>query len=329
MKGELNFLKDGFAKYYFNIGNDQTPFLLKASEKSQISNDKDPFIHLVPLNKELKEEITECTYYIYQELIAYQNEKVHNKVLRSISPLKRINKNNNEDDAKNLGERDETENKKILNEHINNKINFLLNKNTGIKNYINMSEDNINNKFTPLQMQQFSKSNNRIINNQNNNLYFRKYGLINKNKLKEENHNKIINDSNQKKEESEIKKIKLKEDINDINNNNNIDNDKKNSKSTSDLININKKEKKKINKNFTKKNSYEYKNLFLKYKINDSSVNKNNINESDKLIEKDKDINQITNLNSQNEKNENISPENNKKADEEIKIQSDLDDLLS
>ena len=328
MKGELNFLKDGFAKYYFNIGNDQTPFLLKASEKSKISNDKDPFIHLVPLNKELKEEITECTYYIYQELIAYQNEKVHNKVLRSISPLKRIIKNNNEDDAKNLGERDETENKKNLNEHINNKINLLLNKNTGIKNYINMSEDNINNKFTPLQLQQFSK-NNKSLNNQNNNLYFRKYGFINRNKLKEENHNKIINDSNQKKEETEIKKIKLKEDIKDINNN--IDNDKKNSKSTNDLINIDKKDKKKINKNFTKKNSYEYKNLFLKYKINDSSINKNNINESDKLIEndKDKDINQNDNLNSQNEKNQNTSPEDNKKADEEIKIQSDLDDLLS
>ena len=90
MKSELNFLREGFAKYYFNIANDQTPFLLKTSEKNKISNDKEPFTRLVPLDQELKEEITECTYYIYQELIAYQNEKVHNKVLRSISPLKRI-----------------------------------------------------------------------------------------------------------------------------------------------------------------------------------------------------------------------------------------------
>ena len=94
MKGELNFLKEGFAKYYFNINNDHTPFLLKASEKSKISNDKDPFYHLVPLKQELKNEILECTYYIYQELIAYQNEKVNKRILRCISPLKRALKNN-------------------------------------------------------------------------------------------------------------------------------------------------------------------------------------------------------------------------------------------
>ena len=57
MKGELNFLKEGFAKYYFNINNDQTPFLLKASEKSKIDNDKDPFVHLIPIDKDLKNEI--------------------------------------------------------------------------------------------------------------------------------------------------------------------------------------------------------------------------------------------------------------------------------
>ena len=97
MKSELNFLKEGFIKYYFNIENDQTPFLLKASQKSKITNDKDPFIHLVPLDKELKEKITECTYYIYQELISYQNQKVHSKILRSISPLKRVINCKNDD----------------------------------------------------------------------------------------------------------------------------------------------------------------------------------------------------------------------------------------
>ena len=330
MKGELNFLKTGFAKYYFNFGNDQTPFLLKASEKNSISNDKDPFIHLVPLSKELKEEITDCTYYIYQELIAYQNEKVHNKVLRCISPLKRIN-NNNSDDAKNLGDRDDSENKKKLNEHMNNKINLLMNKNTGIKNYINMSEDNINNKFNSLQLQQYNKKN-KIIIKQNNNLYFRKYGLINKNKFNEENRDKIMNDFYKRKEENEIIKLKSNSDIKNIKDYTKY-NEQKNSKSTSDLININKKDKNKINKKFTKKNSYEYKNLFLKYKINDSSINQNNINKSDKLDkkdnDKDKDSNQNDNLNSQNEKNQNISTKNDKKENEDIKIESDFDDLLS
>ena len=157
LKSELNFLKEGFSKYYFNIANDQTPFLLKASEKSKISNDKDPFIHLIPLTQELKEEISDCTYYIYQELIAYQNEKVHNKILRCISPLKRIIKNQNEDESKNIGEREESDNKRFINDHINNKINLLMNKNTGMKNYINMSEDNINNKFNSFQLQNINK----------------------------------------------------------------------------------------------------------------------------------------------------------------------------
>ena len=68
MKGELNFLKEGFANYYFNLRNDQTPCLLKALEKSKISLDKELFIHFVPLSQELKDNIAECTYYIYKKL---------------------------------------------------------------------------------------------------------------------------------------------------------------------------------------------------------------------------------------------------------------------
>ena len=327
MKSELNFLKEGFAKYYFNIENDQTPFLLKTSQKSKISNDKDPFIHLIPLDQELKDEITDCTYYIYEELIAYQNEKVHNKVLRSISPLKRITKNNNEDDAKNFGEREESDNKRVLNEHINNKINMLLNKNIGPKNYVNMSEDNINNKFNSLQLQQINKSN-RIMYNQNNNLYFRKNGLTNsKNKLNEENNNKIINDVNNKNDESQPKIIKVesKEDIKEIKNEL-IDKDKIKSRSNNEIINLIRKEKRNLSENINKNNN-EYKNLFMKYKINDPPRDKPINIESDKY----KIVNQPENMEEKNEKIPNILPENSKKDDdEEIKIQSsDFDDLLS
>jgi len=328
MKSELNFLKEGFAKYYFNIENDQTPFLLKTSQKSKISNDKDPFIHLIPLDQELKEEITDCTYYIYEELIAYQNEKVHNKVLRSISPLKRIIKNNNEDDAKNFGEREESDNKRVLNEHINNKINMLLNKNIGPKNYVNMSEDNINNKFNSLHLQQINK-NNKIMNNPNNNLYFRKNGLINsKNKLNEENDNKIINDVNNKNDESEPKIIKVesKEDIKEIKNEL-IDKDKIKSKSNNEIVNIIRNEKRNLSENINKKNN-EYKNLFMKYKINEPPADKPINIEPDKF----KTVNQFdNNAEQKNEKIPNILPQNSKKDDdEEIKIQSsDFDDLLS
>jgi len=328
MKSELNFLKEGFAKYYFNIENDQTPFLLKTSQKSKISNDTDPFIHLIPLDQELKEEITDCTYYIYEELIAYQNEKVHNKVLRSISPLKRIIKNNNEDDAKNFGEREESDNKRVLNEHINNKINMLLNKNIGPKNYVNMSEDNINNKFNSLHLQQINK-NNKIMNNPNNNLYFRKNGLINsKNKLNEENDNKIINDVNNKNDESEPKIIKVesKEDIKEIKNEL-IDKDKIKSRSNNEIVSLIRNEKRNLSENINKKNN-EYKNLFMKYKINEPPADKLINIEPDKF----KTVNQFdNNAEQKNEKIPNILPQNSKKDDdEEIKIQSsDFDDLLS
>ena len=320
LKSELNFLKEGFSKYYFNIANDQTPFLLKASEKSKISNDKDPFIHLIPLTQELKEEISDCTYYIYQELIAYQNEKVHNKILRCISPLKRIIKNQNEDESKNIGEREESDNKRFINDHINNKINLLMNKNTGMKNYINMSEDNINNKFNSFQLQHINKNNNY----QNNNLYFRQLGLANKNKLKEENHNKELNDLIKKNEENIIKKSEEKENNKEIKNDLSVK-DKIISNNNNDIKNMIRDEKRNSCDNIYNKNNNEYKNLFEKYRINDSSINDNKKNESYKI----KDINQQEKFKSTIEKIPNVLPENNNKEDEDKQFQSDFDDLLS
>lgn len=320
LKSELNFLKEGFSKYYFNIANDQTPFLLKASEKSKISNDKDPFIHLIPLTQELKEEISDCTYYIYQELIAYQNEKVHNKILRCISPLKRIIKNQNEDESKNIGEREESDNKRFINDHINNKINLLMNKNTGMKNYINMSEDNINNKFNSFQLQNINKNNNY----QNNNLYFRQLGLANKNKLKEENHNKELNDLINKNEENIVKKSEEKENNKEIKNDLSIK-DKIISNNNNDIKNMIRDEKRNSCDNIYNKNNNEYKNLFEKYRINDSSMNDNKKNESYKI----KDINQQEKFKSTIEKIPNVLPENNNKEDEDKQFQSDFDDLLS
>ena len=320
LKSELNFLKEGFSKYYFNIANDQTPFLLKASEKSKISNDKDPFIHLIPLTQELKEEISDCTYYIYQELIAYQNEKVHNKILRCISPLKRIIKNQNEDESKNIGEREESDNKRFINDHINNKINLLMNKNTGMKNYINMSEDNINNKFNSFQLQNINKNNNY----QNNNSYFRQLGLANKNKLKEENHNKELNDLINKNEENIIKKSEEKENNKEIKNDLSVK-DKIISNNNNDIKNMIRDEKRNSCDNIYNKNNNEYKNLFEKYRINDSSINDNKKNESYKI----KDINQQEKFKSSIEKIPNVLPENNNKEDEDKQFQSDFDDLLS
>ena len=315
MKSELTFLREGFIKYYFNIGNDQTPFLLKASQKNKIGNDQDPFIHLIPLDQKLKEEITECTYYIYQELIAYQNEKVHNKVLRSISPLKRIIKINAQDEAKNLGERDESDNKRSMNEHIFNKMNVIMNKDIGIKNHVNMSEDNINNKFNTLQLSQFSK-NNKIINNNSN---FRKFDLINNNKS-EENNNKIMNDLSNKNQE--MKNFELKEDIKYIKN---IFTDKEKiiSKSSSSTIRINQGEKRTISESMGDKTNDGGRSVFMKYKINEKEKN----NESPQF--KSKSIGQINNVNSNNDKNIKILPENNKKEEENKLESSGYDEFVS
>ena len=315
MKSELTFLREGFIKYYFNIGNDQTPFLLKASQKNKIGNDQDPFIHLVPLDQKLKEEITECTYYIYQELIAYQNEKVHNKVLRSISPLKRIIKINAQDEAKNLGERDESDNKRSMNEHIFNKMNVIMNKDIGIKNHVNMSEDNINNKFNTLQLSQFSK-NNKIINNNSN---FRKFDLINNNKS-EENNNKIMNDLINKNQE--MKNFEPKEDIKYIKN---IFTDKEKiiSKSSSSTIRINQGEKRTISESMGDKTNDGGRSVFMKYKINEKEKN----NESPQF--KSKSIGQINNVNSNNDKNIKILPENNKKEEENKLESSGYDEFVS
>ncbi len=94
MKREINFLKEGHVKNFFNIEKDQTPFLLEASENCLTKqNEKDTLLHIVPINKEIKNDIIDCIYYIYQELIAYQNEKVSKNIQKRISPLKRNHEN--------------------------------------------------------------------------------------------------------------------------------------------------------------------------------------------------------------------------------------------
>ena len=88
MKSELKFLREGFTKYYFDIENDQSPFLLKASDKTTI-NKEDYFLRIIPLNENLRKEISDCNFYIYQELIAYQNANSNKKNFRCISPIRR------------------------------------------------------------------------------------------------------------------------------------------------------------------------------------------------------------------------------------------------
>ena len=87
MKFELNFLKEGFAKYYFNIENDQTPFLLNASDETKIPKG-DLFLRVIPLTSDLRKEILDWDFYIHKELIAYQNENFNKQIFRCISPIR-------------------------------------------------------------------------------------------------------------------------------------------------------------------------------------------------------------------------------------------------
>jgi len=95
MKEELNFLKEGNAKYFFNISEDQSPFIIKASEQD-IDSKKDPFIFIVPITDEIRTKIEKCNYIIYQELIGYQNRDFKNNIFRPISPPDEFTNHKNE-----------------------------------------------------------------------------------------------------------------------------------------------------------------------------------------------------------------------------------------
>ena len=284
MKGELNFLKEGFAKYYFNINNDHTPFLLKSSEKSKIDKDKDPFIHLVPLKKELKNDILECSYYIYQELIAYQNEKANNKILRCISPLKRIVLKNFGEDPKVINGKEEKENNININNDDNiinaNNINKNSNNNLNMKkssSFINNTikikgENNENNEKIEIKNISNKKIDNNLekkdnINKNRNDKKF-KTGPLGSQKNKKNDYKNIllnfkINDRNINKQKSNINKKK-----NDLLIDKLIIKNDKTSKIFSENNKNNEKDQKEIDKN---------KDKFLVEK----NQNKNNIKEKE------------------------------------------------
>lgn len=260
MKGELNFLKEGFAKYFFNINNDHTPFLLKASEKSKISNDKDPFYHLVPLKQELKNEILECTYYIYQELIAYQNEKVNKRILRCISPLKRVLKNNENESQLINGKEANNQNLNLnsndSNKFLNTNNNIVLKKSSSSIDTYKLKIKDEDKEKKDDKFSEYQENNNIIVNNSKNkdddiNLKRndKRFGSelvdnkTSKNDFKNILMNYKINDSlknprksdfNKKKNSLHIGKILIKK---EKNNNTYQEDDKNNEEDKKDLIN--------------------------------------------------------------------------------------------
>ena len=79
---ELSFIKDSNIKFFFNINDDNSPFLIKAS-------DNDSFIRKVPITNNERKEINKCQFLIYQDLIFNQNKNYNENSFRKISPIKK------------------------------------------------------------------------------------------------------------------------------------------------------------------------------------------------------------------------------------------------
>ena len=255
MKSELNFLKEGFAKYFFNIENDQTPFLLKASDKTKLTKE-DYFIRIIPIDNELKNKIIDCIFYIHQELIAYQNINMNKKNFQRISPIKKkyneFNKNifNNKilkynieyNSPKSLGslsDRDIEIKKNGIEEYNkNNKViesyigdNKILKKDGGVKNnkqngnsFFSNKQNNLKKKINE-NMNSINIDSYENIDNKKEN--YEKDQILNDNIIQTtEEKNKILKDKNQSSfineeinNDDDSNKITIKKEFNNIENN--------------------------------------------------------------------------------------------------------------
>ena len=177
MKSELKFLREGFSKYYFNIENDQTPFLLKASDKNKITKG-DYLIRVIPIDKEIKNTIIDCLFYVHQELIAYQNININKNNFRKISPIK-MKDNEFKDTKKTHFEVDCFINRECMTDRRNKNINGIeenISKQRHIMNYFE--------KDKKIKDMNFNKNIN--ISKDNGNI------LLKKKNLNEENNNENI-----------------------------------------------------------------------------------------------------------------------------------------
>ena len=224
MKAETNFLWEGSAKDYFNIKNDESPFFMTAFEKNINNLKNEPFKQSIELNENQINDIKECNYYIYKELIAYQNEKANKKVFRCISPLRKNNSaynyeninfyNNNyfiiKDDKK------ENENEKIEliingsggeinNDNNNHRIEIKRNSKSNIHNSVKLVtpgtdlyslDSNINRKNKKMYTFNQISNNNNIKNIKNNKKYRNSDILLFQNNFENnKKYNQILNDS--------------------------------------------------------------------------------------------------------------------------------------
>ena len=328
MKSELSFLKEGNAKLYFNLTDDRTPFLLKASEANinlinnlnanNINiNDKDFFIRIVPLKEEIKDHINECNFYIYQELIAYQQNIMNQKkMFRCVSPLKTKGFLDNKDNDisginKNYGINESLAPKKI-NKNIYNDFSDI---NSAI------SSNNIFGEKTLKNVQNII--NQRLSARKNKDLFSQKLlsgyipGIPNDidNNLFIEDE-KVKDEEEEEEEEEKSEKDTSKNELNDL-----IEEKKsetENNENSKTKTNINEEDKKSLtNKNINSNTNSNNKNkeeeeIITNKNISNDFYKKSNISKDNNL---NKDINQYLN----NDSNDNVNIDDNNKDDKNDK----------
>ena len=328
MKSELSFLKEGNAKLYFNLTDDRTPFLLKASEANinlinnlnanNINiNDKDFFIRIVPLKEEIKDHINECNFYIYQELIAYQQNIMNQKkMFRCVSPLKTKGFLDNKDNDisginKNYGINESLAPKKI-NKNIYNDFSDI---NSAI------SSNNIFGEKTLKNVQNII--NQRLSARKNKDLFSQKLlsgyipGIPNDidNNLFIEDE-KVKDEEEEEEEEEKSEKETSKNELNDL-----IEEKKsetENNENSKTKTNINEEDKKSLtNKNINSNTNSNNKNkeeeeIITNKNISNDFYKKSNISKDNNL---NKDINQYLN----NDSNDNVNIDDNNKDDKNDK----------
>ena len=273
MKEEVCVLKEGYAKYFFNVTDDYTPFFLNTSEQGDGKNKNiDPFLHIVPMDDELKEEINQCIYIIYQELIGYQNINASQNNLRNISPLKKFNYN--DIDIKIFKTQNNNLKKSFINNDNNN--NFRLNINSRMKN----------SEFSPSRTSNLEYKNS-VNNFKNKNKHRILSGSESMGNIE---YNKYFNNSNT------MDNFKLK-----INKNSNIRNNLQ--KSQTDKFGQNENQNYESYKSF---NNIELNNNNNIGKDNEheKDINKNNIIKNDELLENNNENNNNSYNDFINEKNE-------------------------
>ena len=333
MKNELSFLKEGNAKLYFNLNNETTPFLLKASDNNMKmgntintnnTKDKDNLMRIVPLNEDIKEHINQCNYYIYQELIAYQlNISLNKNKFRGVSPLK--SKNFYTEINNYINKENDISPINLKNNYINEsnafrKINKnIFSDNTDINN-IDSTNYFINQKLKNIQ----NGINQRISERFNKDLFSQK--LLSGYMINDFRNNLLIDDDDEKvhDEENEEEEEEEEKSMEDITKNENNDLIEENKDETDNKEEQNNNSNNNIVDHNEKNNDSNNKNSDINNKNNDTNNKNNNV------INENQDINTINNDNSldnnlENKSKNNITQSNEMKYNENTKINNGME----